>query len=113
MTATQDDMIAEPQRASAGLQRANIVLRQRLDEARAHASGEYGKWVAHQAATIDVLKAMSAPPAEGTGLGLSITNDTATKAHDGTIALGSEVGPFTGFVVTVPRRMFANEEITQ
>ena len=113
MTATQDHMIAEPQRANAGLQRANMALRQRLDGARAHCSGEYGQRVAHQAATIDALKAMSASPAEGTGLGLSITHDIATKARDGTIALGSEVGPFTGFVVTVPRRMVSNEETTQ
>jgi light-regulated signal transduction histidine kinase (bacteriophytochrome) len=106
MTATQDDLIAE-------LQRANAELHERLKAALAQRNSEYGARVAHQAATIDALKAMSASPAEGTGLGLSITHDIATKAHDGTIALGSEVGPFTGFVVTLPRRMFANEETTQ
>jgi two-component system NtrC family sensor kinase len=44
-----------------------------------------------------------------TGLGLSITYDIVTKAHDGTIAVDSEVDDFTESVVTLPRGMFANE----
>jgi signal transduction histidine kinase len=43
------------------------------------------------------------PTGEGTGLGLSITYDIVTKAHGGTIAVESEVGAFTEFVVNLPR----------
>ena len=42
------------------------------------------------------------PTGEGTGLGLSITYDIVTKQHGGTIAVESEVGEFTEFVVTLP-----------
>jgi signal transduction histidine kinase len=45
------------------------------------------------------------PPGEGTGLGLSITYAIVTKAHGGKIAVDSEVGSFTEFVVTLPRNM--------
>jgi two-component system NtrC family sensor kinase len=48
------------------------------------------------------------PTGEGTGLGLSITYDIVTKQHGGTITVNSEVDAFTEFVVTLPRRMFAN-----
>jgi two-component system NtrC family sensor kinase len=49
------------------------------------------------------------PTGEGTGLGLSITYDIVTKQHGGTITVCSEVGEFTEFIVTLPRRMFATE----
>ena len=49
------------------------------------------------------------PTGEGTGLGLSITYDIITKQHGGTITVDSEVGAFTEFVITLPRRMFTNE----
>ena len=49
------------------------------------------------------------PTGEGTGLGLSISYDIVTKAHGGTISVDSEVGEFTEFVVTLPRRMFSGE----
>jgi two-component system NtrC family sensor kinase len=55
MTATQDDMIAE-------LQRANEDLQQRLDAALARRDSDYNERIEHQAATIDVLMAMSASP---------------------------------------------------
>ena len=57
MATTQDDRIAE-------LQRANAVLQEKLDAALAQRSSEYGERIAHQAATIDVLKAMSASPGD-------------------------------------------------
>ena len=49
------------------------------------------------------------PTGEGTGLGLSISYDIVTQQHGGTIAVDSEVGEFTEFVVTLPRGMFSNE----
>jgi GAF domain-containing protein len=53
------------------------------------------------------------PTGEGTGLGLSITYDIVTKAHGGTIAVDSVVDDFTEFVVTLPRGMFSNENVTR
>jgi two-component system, NtrC family, sensor kinase len=55
MTATQDDIIAE-------LQRANVDLQDRLDAALARRDSDYNERIEHQAATIDVLMAMSASP---------------------------------------------------
>ena len=57
MATTQDDMIAE-------LQRANVELRRERDAALAQRNTEYGERIEHQAATIDVLKAMSASPGD-------------------------------------------------
>jgi two-component system NtrC family sensor kinase len=44
------------------------------------------------------------PPGEGTGLGLSISYEIVTKQHGGTIKVASEVGAFTEFSVSLPRR---------
>jgi signal transduction histidine kinase len=44
------------------------------------------------------------PTGEGTGLGLSISYEIVTKQHGGTIEVASEVGAFTEFVVSLPRR---------
>ena len=57
MTATQDDMIAE-------LQNANAALQARLDAALTQRNSDYNELVQHQAATVDVLKAMSASPGD-------------------------------------------------
>ena len=43
------------------------------------------------------------PTGEGTGLGLSITYDIVTKQHGGAIAVESEVGAYSEFIVTLPR----------
>ena len=37
------------------------------------------------------------------------SDDIVVNAHGGTITVDSEVDEFTKFVVTLPRRMFANE----
>src|ERR1700751_2109731 len=60
MTATLDAAAADPQRTIAELQR-------QLDACRAELAArysEYGERIAHQSATIDVLKAMSASPGD-------------------------------------------------
>ena len=57
MATTQDGVIAE-------LQRANAELRRERDAALAQHHTGYGERIAHQAATIDVLKAMSASPGD-------------------------------------------------
>src|SRR3954452_18422334 len=57
MTATQDDIIVE-------LQNANGVLQRRLDAALTQRDSDYDERVKHQAAIVDVLKAMSASPGD-------------------------------------------------
>ena len=57
MATTQDDLIAT-------LQRANAELRRERDAALASRDSRYGEHAAHQAATIEVLKAMSASPGD-------------------------------------------------
>ena len=64
MATTQDDLIA-------GLQRGNAELRRERDAARAERDAtlvrrdiEHSERIAHQAVTIDVLKAMSASPGD-------------------------------------------------
>ena len=64
MTATQDDMIAELQRANAELRRERDAALAERDPALAQRNSEYGERIEHQAATIDVLKAMSASPGD-------------------------------------------------
>ena len=43
------------------------------------------------------------PTGEGTGLGLSLSYDIITKGHGGTLAVASEVGKGTEFIVTLPQ----------
>ncbi len=47
------------------------------------------------------------PTGEGTGLGLSISYEIVTKQHGGTIKVASDVGAFTEFTVSLPRRFGA------
>jgi PAS domain S-box-containing protein len=44
------------------------------------------------------------PTGEGTGLGLSISYDIVTQQHGGAIEIDSQVGQFTEFTITLPRR---------
>lgn len=55
MTATQDETIAEPQRAV-------VALQERLGAALTTRTSEYDERVAQQAATIDVLQIVSTSP---------------------------------------------------
>src|SRR5689334_7005530 len=57
MATTQDPTIAE-------LQRANAELRRERDAAQARRESEYGERIAHQSATVAVLKEMSASPGD-------------------------------------------------
>ncbi|MEK7729134.1 MAG: ATP-binding protein, partial [candidate division KSB1 bacterium] len=43
------------------------------------------------------------PTGKGTGLGLSISYDIIVQQHKGTIAVESEEGKFTEFVITLPK----------
>ncbi len=42
------------------------------------------------------------PPGEGTGLGLSLSFDIISKAHGGTLAVESEEGEGTEFIIHLP-----------
>ncbi len=47
------------------------------------------------------------PTGEGTGLGLSISYEVVTQQHGGTIRVASDVGKFTEFTISLPRRLAA------
>lgn len=67
MTATQSGAIAELQRTLAGLLRerdAALSEKAALAEVLAKRNSEFGERIDHQAATLDVLKAMSASPGD-------------------------------------------------
>ena len=64
MTATQDDLIAELQRTIANLRWESDTARGERDALLVRHDSEYNERIEHQAATIDVLKAMSASPGD-------------------------------------------------
>jgi signal transduction histidine kinase len=43
------------------------------------------------------------PAGEGTGLGLSMSHDIVVKQHGGALAIETEAGCFTEFIITLPR----------
>lgn len=45
------------------------------------------------------------PAGEGTGLGLSLSYETFVQQHAGRIKVDTQVGEFTEFVITVPRKV--------
>ena len=64
MATTQDERIADLQRAIAELRQERDTARVERDAALAQRNTEYGERIEHQSATIDVLKAMSASPGD-------------------------------------------------
>ena len=44
------------------------------------------------------------PTGQGTGLGLSISHDIVVQQHGGELSVESELGAFTRFCLTLPRR---------
>jgi PAS domain S-box-containing protein len=49
------------------------------------------------------------PAGEGTGLGLSLSYDIIVKQHGGQVTVQSRPNEFTEFVITLPRKMPANQ----
>ncbi|MEG4233888.1 ATP-binding protein [Microcoleus sp. Pol11C3] len=45
------------------------------------------------------------PPAEGTGLGLSISQDVIVQQHRGELKVETEVGNYTEFIITLPKKV--------
>jgi two-component system, NtrC family, sensor kinase len=49
------------------------------------------------------------PAGEGTGLGLSMSHDIVVKQHGGTIDVDTKPGAFTEFIITLPRKLAAQQ----
>ena len=123
MTATQDDVIAELQRANAELRRErDAVLLEKATLAEeltartaelADRKTEFDERIEHQSATIDVLKAMSASPGDAQPVFDLIARQaanqcnvptTAVATFDGTMMhLASESGLGAAYVAQFPR----------
>ena len=123
MTATQDDVIAELQRANAELRRErDAVLLEKATLAEeltartaelADRKTEFDERIEHQSATIDVLKAMSASPGNAQPVFDLIARQaanqcnvptTAVATFDGTMMhLASESGLGAAYVAQFPR----------
>ncbi|MEG5059024.1 amino acid permease [Microcoleus sp. A2-C5] len=50
------------------------------------------------------------PPAEGTGLGLSISHDVVVQQHRGELKVETEVGNYTEFIITLPKKIATFKE---
>ena len=50
------------------------------------------------------------PAGEGTGLGLSLSHDIVVKQHAGSLSFNSEVGVFTEFLISLPRKASGETE---
>ncbi|MEG4405448.1 ATP-binding protein [Microcoleus sp. MON2_D5] len=51
------------------------------------------------------------PPAEGTGLGLSISQDVIVQQHRGELKVETEVGKYTEFIITLPKKIAEIKEL--
>jgi signal transduction histidine kinase len=49
------------------------------------------------------------PAGEGTGLGLSMSHDIVVKQHGGTLDVDTTPGSFTEFIITLPRKIAAQD----
>src|SRR5471030_3237720 len=92
MATTQEEMIAEMQRTIAELRRERDAARAERDATLAQRKNEYSERIEHQAATIDVLKVMSASP----GNPQPVFDLIAHRARDLCDAYGVTVYEFDG-----------------
>src|SRR5215472_13521753 len=91
-------MSATPERRLADTERLIADLRRQLDECRAELAArnsEYGERIEHQAATVDVLKAMSASPGDPQ----PVFDLIVTRARDLCDAYGVTVYEFDGTLI--------------
>ena len=95
MATTQDDMIAELQRANAELRQERDTARAERDEALAQRDSDYGERIEHQSGTIDVLKAMSASPGDAQPVFELIVE----RARDLCDAYGASVWEYDGTLI--------------
>ena len=93
MTATQDDTIAE-------LQRTVGDLRRERDAALAQRTSEFSERIEHQAATVGVLKAMSASPGDPQPVFNLITRRAAELCESSTALYELREGQLNYMAVT-------------
>ena len=95
MATTQDDRIADLQRAIAELRQERDTARVERDTALAQRNTEYDERIEHQAATIDVLKAMSASPGDAQ----PVFDLIVERARDLCDAYGASVWEYDGTLI--------------